>query len=66
MLSYLIFFVDVLHFMPCVFNILICLFLFIAPPIIGATQTDPPTVAISDLFPDGNFPVGQVVDYTDK
>ncbi|XP_046840324.1 methionine aminopeptidase 2B-like [Xenia sp. Carnegie-2017] len=32
----------------------------------AATQTDPPTVAISDLFPDGNFPVGQVVDYADN
>ncbi|XP_028398280.1 methionine aminopeptidase 2B-like [Dendronephthya gigantea] len=29
------------------------------------TQTDPPTVAISDLFPDGNFPLGEVVNYKD-
>jgi hypothetical protein len=32
----------------------------------GPTQTDPPTVAISDLFPDGNFPLGEVVNYTDE
>lgn len=27
------------------------------------TQTDPPTVAIVDLFPDGNFPEGEIQDY---
>ena len=27
------------------------------------TQTDPPTVAIKDLFPDGVFPKGEVVDH---
>ncbi|XP_014481642.1 PREDICTED: methionine aminopeptidase 2 [Dinoponera quadriceps] len=26
-------------------------------------QTDPPTVPVSELFPDGNFPVGQLMDY---
>lgn len=26
-------------------------------------QTDPPTVAVSELFPDGNFPIGQIMDY---
>lgn len=26
-------------------------------------QTDPPTVAIKDLFPDGNFPVGQLMEH---
>ena len=30
------------------------------------TQTDPPTVAISDLFLDGNFPLGEVVNYNDE
>eukprot|EP00096_Caligus_rogercresseyi_P001235 TRINITY_DN1196_c0_g1_i1.p1 TRINITY_DN1196_c0_g1~~TRINITY_DN1196_c0_g1_i1.p1 ORF type:complete len:438 (-),score=107.44 TRINITY_DN1196_c0_g1_i1:1051-2319(-) len=29
----------------------------------GATQTDPPSVPISQLFPDGNFPVGQEMEY---
>lgn len=28
-------------------------------------QTDPPTVAISELFPNGNFPVGQIMHYKD-
>ncbi|KAL9960647.1 hypothetical protein ACROYT_G034131 [Oculina patagonica] len=28
-------------------------------------QTDPPTVAISELFPNGNFPVGQILSYKD-
>jgi len=27
------------------------------------TQTDPPSVPIVDLFPDGVFPVGQIMDY---
>lgn len=26
-------------------------------------QTDPPTVPVSELFPDGNFPVGQIMEY---
>ena len=26
-------------------------------------QTDPPTVAIKDLFPDGNFPVGEIMEH---
>ncbi|KZC08742.1 PREDICTED: methionine aminopeptidase 2 [Dufourea novaeangliae] len=26
-------------------------------------QTDPPTVPISELFPDGNFPVGQIMEH---
>ena len=26
-------------------------------------QTDPPTLPISQLFPDGNFPVGQIMDH---
>ena len=29
-------------------------------------QTDPPTVAISELFPNGNFPVGQIMHYKDE
>lgn len=28
-------------------------------------QTDPPTVPISELFPDGNFPTGQILSYKD-
>lgn len=28
-------------------------------------QTDPPTVAVSELFPDGNFPIGQIMSYKD-
>ena len=28
-----------------------------------ATQTDPPTVAISQLYPDGQFPIGQIMDH---
>jgi len=27
------------------------------------SQTSPPTVAIVNLFPDGNFPVGEIMDY---
>lgn len=26
-------------------------------------QTDPPSIAIRQLFPDGNFPVGEEVEY---
>lgn len=26
-------------------------------------QTDPPTVPVSELFPDGNFPIGQIMDH---
>lgn len=26
-------------------------------------QTDPPTVPISELFTDGNFPIGQIMDH---
>lgn len=26
-------------------------------------QTDPPTVPVSQFFPDGNFPIGQIMDY---
>lgn len=26
-------------------------------------QTDPPTIPVSELFPDGNFPVGQIMDH---
>ncbi|XP_032667486.1 methionine aminopeptidase 2 [Odontomachus brunneus] len=26
-------------------------------------QTDPPTVPVSELFSDGNFPIGQIMDY---
>ncbi|KAJ7376676.1 Methionine aminopeptidase 2 [Desmophyllum pertusum] len=29
-------------------------------------QTDPPTVAISELFPNGDFPVGQILSYKDE
>ncbi|XP_077980177.1 methionine aminopeptidase 2-like [Glandiceps talaboti] len=28
-------------------------------------QSDPPTIPISDLFPDGNFPVGQIMQHPD-
>ncbi|XP_063678506.1 methionine aminopeptidase 2-like [Bolinopsis microptera] len=28
-------------------------------------QTDPPTIAIGDLFPDGNFPEGEICQYRD-
>jgi len=26
-------------------------------------QTDPPSVPVSELFPDGNFPIGQILDH---
>lgn len=26
-------------------------------------QTDPPTIPVSKLFPDGNFPIGQIMDH---
>lgn len=26
-------------------------------------QTDPPRIPVSELFPDGNFPVGQIMDH---
>ena len=26
-------------------------------------QTDPPSVPVSELFPDGNFPIGQIMDH---
>ncbi|KAG8194817.1 hypothetical protein JTE90_017256 [Oedothorax gibbosus] len=29
----------------------------------GLKQTDPPSIAIKNLFPDGNFPVGEEVEY---
>ncbi|KAJ1526985.1 hypothetical protein ONE63_008530 [Megalurothrips usitatus] len=29
----------------------------------STTQTDPPTIPICDLFPDGVYPVGQIMDY---
>jgi len=29
----------------------------------GKTQTDPPTLPVSDLFPDGNFPEGQILEH---
>lgn len=33
---------------------------------VGAVkQTDPPTVAICDLFPDGNYPAGEICQYKD-
>eukprot|EP00116_Pleurobrachia_bachei_P002996 sb/3463258/ len=28
-------------------------------------QTDPPTIAIGDLYPDGEFPLGEICQYTD-
>ena len=32
----------------------------------GASQpTDPPSVAIEDLYPNKNFPIGQIMDYPD-
>lgn len=34
-----------------------------APAIIAKTQTDPPTVPISELFPGGTFPVGQIMEH---
>lgn len=27
------------------------------------TQTNPPSIPICDLFPDGNFPLGQILDH---
>ena len=27
------------------------------------TQTDPPSIPISELYPDGNFPEGQICSY---
>ncbi|XP_072941071.1 methionine aminopeptidase 2 [Epargyreus clarus] len=29
----------------------------------GKTQTNPPTIPISELFPDGNFPEGQIMEH---
>ena len=29
-------------------------------------QTDPPTVPISELFPNANFPEGQILSYKDE
>ncbi len=29
-------------------------------------QTDPPTIPISELFPGGNFPPGEIQDYKDE
>ena len=29
----------------------------------GAKQTDPPTLPVSQLFPDGNFPIGEIMDH---
>merc|ERR1719491_2721646 len=29
----------------------------------AAVQTDPPTVPVKDLFPSGQFPVGQIMDH---
>ena len=29
----------------------------------GKTQTDPPSLPVSQLFPDGNFPEGQLMDH---
>lgn len=26
-------------------------------------QTDPPTIPVSEFFPDGNFPIGQIMDH---
>ncbi|XP_039748712.1 methionine aminopeptidase 2 [Pararge aegeria] len=31
--------------------------------ITGKIQTDPPTIPIGELFPDGNFPEGQIMDH---
>ncbi len=31
----------------------------------ASKQTDPPTVAVADLYPDGQFPVGQIMEYAD-
>lgn len=31
-----------------------------------AAQTDPPSIAIVELFPDGVFPVGEIQDYPVK
>ena len=32
----------------------------------GRQQTDPPTVPISELFPNGDFPEGQIMSYKDE
>ncbi|CAG5104056.1 Similar to METAP2: Methionine aminopeptidase 2 (Bos taurus) [Cotesia congregata] len=29
----------------------------------GKQQTDPPSIPIGDLYPDGNFPIGQIMDH---
>lgn len=29
-------------------------------------QTDPPTIPIADLFPQGNFPEGEIQQYKDE
>lgn len=29
----------------------------------GKKQTDPPSIAVKDLFPDRNFPIGQIMDH---
>ena len=32
----------------------------------GRQQTNPPTVPISELFPNGDFPKGQIMSYKDE
>lgn len=29
----------------------------------ASKQTDPPSVAIKDLFPDGNYPAGEIMEH---
>ncbi|CAH1264793.1 METAP2 [Branchiostoma lanceolatum] len=36
-----------------------------AAPKASSKQTDPPTIPVSQLFPDGQFPVGQIMEYPD-
>ena len=35
-------------------------------PLVAKQQTDPPTVAISEVFPNGNFPEGEIMSYKDE
>jgi len=36
-----------------------------APPKGAVKQTDPPTIPVIELFPDGNYPLGEIMQYKD-
>ena len=36
------------------------------PPEVPQTQTDPPSIPISVYYPDGHYPLGQVVEYSEN